>query len=209
MITLTPLSGPFPSPPSYLLTVDGANILLDCGAYDHSPEFPSSSSSASSTAAYLQKLKDLAPTLNLVLLTHPLLGSLGLLPWLKARCELRCPVYATLPTREMGRWAVEEWVEARSGEERNGANEVVKDAGAKKRKGKGKEVVSEVAVTEVEEDVDEGKDPWDVVWKVSKKEIRDAFLAVNAVRWTQPVHLSGSSSPLLLSHELTTAQQVP
>ena len=86
---------------------------------------------------------------------------------------------------------------------------MVKDAGAKKRKGKGKEVVSEVAVTEVEEDVDEGKDPWDVVWKVSKKEIRDAFLAVNAVRWTQPVHLSGSSSPLLLSHELTTAQQVP
>lgn len=203
-ITLTPLA-PSSSPPAYLLTVDSAKILLDCGTFDHSPESVGSSSSSSSpsldaeaTAAYLRTLKELAPTLNLVLLTHPLLTSLGLLPWLKAKCGLRCPVYATLPTREMGRWAVEEWVEARSANEKNEARDVVVAevvagaGGGKKRKGKGKEVIKEEVKEEEDKmEEDESKDPWDVVWKVTTKEIRDAFLAVNAVRWTQPVHLAG------------------
>ncbi|KAL8287338.1 hypothetical protein RQP46_003790 [Phenoliferia psychrophenolica] len=44
-----------------------------------------------------------------------------------------------------------------------------------------------------EEDEEEEviKDPWDQVWKISTTEIRDAFLSISAVRWTQPVHLSG------------------
>lgn len=212
-ITLTPLSGPFPSPPAYLLTVDSAKILLDCGVFDALPEFSSSSSPSSSEAAtaYLSTLRDLAPSLNLVLLTHPLLSSVGLLPWLKARCGLRCPVYATLPTREMGRWAVEEWVEARSLHEKNEAREILKKVGAngttngppsKRRKGKEVEelllpveedVKMEPTEDEVEGATEEEKNPWDVVWKLTLKEIRDAFLSVNAVRWTQPVHLSGAS----------------
>ncbi|GAA5910513.1 hypothetical protein JCM5296_003683 [Sporobolomyces johnsonii] len=237
-ITLTPLSGPFPSPPAYLLTVDSAKILLDCGVYDRSPEstLPSSSNSTSpppsneQIAAYLSSLRALAPQLNLVLLSHPLLSSLGLLPWLRARCGLRCPVYATLPTREMGRYAVEEWVDARSSAERNEARQTEKarrsDAGKQKKdkdkKGKGKssaerkgdkevmlgvgEDIVNVKEEEVEPaesmDVDgllhqtgEGvaldRDPWDQVWKLTTQEIREAFLAINAVRWTQPVHLSG------------------
>ncbi|KAK4705180.1 cleavage and polyadenylation specificity factor subunit 2, partial [Phenoliferia sp. Uapishka_3] len=203
--TITPLGGPFPSPSSYLLTIDGSNILLDCGSYDNSPSSPSSSPSSPSsrlqTREYLNKLKELAPTLNLVLLTHPLLSSLGLLPWLKARCGLRCPVYATLPTREMGRWAVEEWVEARSEEERNEARENKGKKGEKQvalseKKGKGKARAKEVAVVaqmEVDDEAEdeEDRDPWDQVWKLSTTEIRDAFLSVSAVRWTQPVHLSG------------------
>lgn len=118
---------------------------------------------------------------------------------------MRCPVYATLPTREMGRWAVEEWVEARSAAEKNEARDVVvaegSGAAGKKRKGKGKEAVrdADAMVKEEgkEEEGDESKDAWDAVWKVSTKEIRDAFLAVNAIRWTQPVHLSG---PFEASH---------
>lgn len=238
-ITLTPLST-FPLPPTYLLTVDTAQILLDCGAFDKSSEStlpaslsPASSSSLAATdaatptteqvTAYLAKLRDLAPSLNLVLLSHPLLTSLGLLPWLKARCGLRCPVYATLPTREMGRYAVEEWAEARSAAEKNEAREVVVAAaaagaaakdkdGKKSTKGKGKEKQLELLPNE-EDDVEmkqegeetkEGeenaeskedeasKDPWDQAWKLTIQEIRDAFLAINAVRWTQPIHLSGS-----------------
>ncbi|GAA5839806.1 hypothetical protein JCM5353_003769, partial [Sporobolomyces roseus] len=226
-ISLTPLAGPFPCPPAYLLTVDNAQILLDCGVYDRSPElnFPSSSTSTSTpppqptndeVTAYLNQLRQLAPQLSLVLLSHPLLTSLGLLPWLRARCGLRCPVYATLPTREMGRYAVEEWVEARSAAERNEARQTDKakknDAG-KHKKGKGKEKdITVQAGNDVlnmkEEEIepvdsmaidsdplkklqDGDRDPWDQVWKLTGQEIREAFLAINAVRWTQPVHLSG------------------
>lgn len=192
--TLTPLSN-FPLPSSYLLTIDSAKILLDCGASDISTEFNSTSATRESTLKYLHTLKELAPTLSLVVLTHPLLNSLGLLPWLRSKCGLRCPVYATLPTREMGRWAVEEWVEQRSSQEKNESRNVAKGEATggnanKKRKGKAKEELD--AIMAIEEKY-EGVDPWDVVWKVSRKDITDAFLSVNAVRWTQPVHLSGKT----------------
>lgn len=200
--TITALSGPFPAPTSYLLTIDGSKILLDCGTWDSGPTSPAS---RAATAAYLARLKELAPSLNLVLLTHPLLSSLGLLPWLKARCGLRCPVYATLPTREMGRWAVEEWVEGRSAEERNQARDEKKDDKPDK-KGKGKaRALPATAAMEVDDPLDddgEAKDPYDAVWKLSTAEIRDAFLSVSAVRWTQPVHLSGPSPPLPFRTEI-------
>ncbi|GAA6017157.1 hypothetical protein JCM10207_002555 [Rhodosporidiobolus poonsookiae] len=235
-ITLTPLSV-LPLPPTYLLTVDNAHILLDCGALDRASEatLPSSSSDASTSSpaptteqvtAYLARLRALAPTLSLVLLSHPLLSSLGLLPFLRARCGLRCPVYATLPTREMGRYAVEEWADARSAAEANeprirekrereggkaaqGQGQGEGKAGGKRRKGKGKDVTggeegAEVKMEGIEGEADgekkdeddladegEEKDPWDPAWKLTTQEIRDAFLAINAVRWTQPIHLTG------------------
>lgn len=207
--TLTPLGGPFPAPASYLLTIDGSRILLDAGCWDASPDFPLSSTLAdqpaqeakeaarAQTLAYLATLKELAPSLNLVLLTHPLLSSVGLLPWLKARCGLRCPVYATLPTREMGRWAVEEWVQGRSAEEKNDALAAVASTavGPLEKKGKGKGKQQRASAPQALEDADEEEqDPWRPVWNVSTTEIRDAFLSVSAVRWTQPVHLSGSYS---------------
>lgn len=241
-ITIQPLSA-HPLPPTYLLTVDNARILLDCGAYDKASEvtLPGSSADASSAdgdeptceqvTEYLVRLQTLAPTLNLVLLSHPLLSSLGLLPYLRARCGLRCPVYATLPTREMGRFAVEEWAEARSAAERNDARyaqlqqsqsaaaakieaATVAAVAAKKRKGKATTkpepaadvemsdgaVVPATATTgeaeaareEEEADDASGSDPWDPAWKLTTQEIRDAFLAINAVRWTQPIHLTGA-----------------
>jgi cleavage and polyadenylation specificity factor subunit 2 len=97
----------------------------------------------------------------------------------------------------MGRWAVEEWVEARSREERNSANEVDEGKGKGKGKGKDKMILDDQLKEEergtMEERVEgEGLDEWSRVWQVSKKEIRDTFLSVNAVRWTQPIHLSGT-----------------
>ncbi|GAA5860663.1 hypothetical protein JCM3774_006244 [Rhodotorula dairenensis] len=237
-ITIQPLSA-HPLPPTYLLTVDNARILLDCGAYDKANEVTLGGSSAEvrgdepthdQVTEYLARLRTLAPTLNLVLLSHPLLSSLGLLPYLRARCGLRCPVYATLPTREMGRFAVEEWVDARSAAERNDAryaqlqqNQSAAAAkieaataaaiAAKKRKGKattkpepatdveitdGAVVPASTTTTDAEATIDaeEGdgsssSDPWDPAWKLTIQEIRDAFLAINAVRWTQPIHLTG------------------
>lgn len=240
-ITIRPLSAD-PLPPTYLLTVDGARILLDCGAYDKSSEatLPGIEAKGSEgaepthdqVAEYLSTLRSLAPTLNLVLLSHPLLTSLGLLPYLRARCGLRCPVYATLPTREMGRYAVEEWAEARSAAERNDARyeqlrqsqsaaaakiEAAAAAASKKRKGKATKIEAadvEMAIADGEpataanaehkgpddetngpDETDAQSDPWDPAWKLTIQEIRDAFLAINAVRWTQPIHLTGECPP--------------
>lgn len=216
-ITLTPLCDSAVAPASFLLSIDSANILLDCGVYDHPPTADPSSSTATQSSeqhaalsAYLLRLKELAPTLDLVLLSHPLLSSVGLLPWLRARCGLRCPVYATLPTREMGRYAVQEWVEAKTLEERNRARDV-RQAGAGGAGGaagpswakKGKMIATELAGEDEEMEekavvVGEGsEDVWSEVWQLRMSEVRDAFLGVNAVRWTQPVHLTGK--PLSLS----------
>jgi cleavage and polyadenylation specificity factor subunit 2 len=215
-ISLTRLSGPFPCPPAYLLSIDNAQILLDCGVYDRSPEptLPSTSLEPTSEAveSYLEQLRLVAPQLSLVLLSHPLLTSLGLLPWLRSRCGLRCPVYATLPTREMGRYAVEEWVEARTQAERNESRQTdrnKKNDVTRPSSKKGKEKESDL--TRMKEEDDETRpvldnddstgpetttkakerDPWNQVWKLTSQEIREAFLAINAVRFTQPVHLSG------------------
>lgn len=205
-ITLTPLCDPSVAPASFLLSVDNANILLDCGIYDHTPSSSTNSPHTSAAlTAYLVKLAALAPTLDLVLLSHPVLSSVGLLPWLKARCGLRCPVYATLPTREMGRYAVQDFVEAKTAEERNRAREVGKGKDAKRtapgwaKKGKmiAKDEMQgveegEVAVAVAVGGDEEGDgDVWSQVWQLRMSQVRDAFLQVNAVRWTQPVHLQG------------------
>lgn len=242
-ITIRPLSA-HPLPPTYLLTVDNARILLDCGAYDKANEATLAQSPAEQAeqptdeqvTEYLATLQALAPDLNLVLLSHPLLSSLGLLPYLRARCGLRCPVYATLPTREMGRFAVEEWAEARSAAERNDARyaqlqqnlsaaaaraEAATAAVVAKKQRKGKPAqVETAAAADVEmadaapsasdsvADLDTAQekpkdatadksDPWDPAWKLTIQEIRDAFLAINAVRWTQPIHLTGPSARAL------------
>ena len=238
-ITIRPLSA-HPLPPTYLLTVDNARILLDCGAYDKANEATLAQTSSEKqeeeqptdeqVTEYLATLRTLAPDLNLVLLSHPLLSSLGLLPYLRARCGLRCPVYATLPTREMGRFAVEEWAEARSAAERNDARyaqlqqnlsaaaaraEAATAAVVAKKQRKGRPAKVETAAADVEmadatpsasdsvadtvqekpkDATAEKSDPWDPAWKLTIQEIRDAFLTINAVRWTQPIHLTGPSA---------------
>lgn len=54
----------------------------------------------------------IAPTIDLVLLSHSTLAHLGLFPYAYARLGLRCPIYATLPVQAMGRTSVLEAVES-------------------------------------------------------------------------------------------------
>jgi cleavage and polyadenylation specificity factor subunit 2 len=157
MIEFTSLSGslsPLPSPLSYLLSFDSSLILLDCGCHSSSPPSPS----------YLSSLRSIAPQVDFLLLSHPTLLSVGLYPWLRVKAGLRCPVYATLPTKEMGRLACEEWVEERGEEESKEGEE-----------GEGG---------------DEG-------WKLTTKEVREAFREVMEVKYGQPIHLGQSSQSSL------------
>ena len=122
MLEFTPLSGPYvrqgtggdekadtrteqPKALSYLLEIDQVRVLLDCGA----PEsFDFSGMHAPPGGGELQGvlpdvLARIAPTIDLVLLTHASMANLGFYAYARARLGLSCPAYATLPVQTMGR----------------------------------------------------------------------------------------------------------
>lgn len=196
-IKLTPLIGAHDSTGvlSYLLEIDEGRILLDCGC----PDRPT----LGEIDLYLNKLAELSPTLDLVLLSHPLLNSLGLVPFLRSRLALRCPIYATLPTKEMGRWAAEEWIAQRALEESNGLENVSQpeNPALHLHDRSAQNLPLEPDTVSKSNPLNESKsNNSDQIWKVSFKELRDAFDSIIAVRYSQPIHLSGQSeSPLSLS----------
>ncbi|POW01565.1 hypothetical protein PSHT_12478 [Puccinia striiformis] len=134
---------------------------------------------------YLDKLAELTPTLDLVLLSHPLLSSLGLVPLLRSRLGLRCPIYATLPTKEMGRWAAEEWIGQRALEESNGL-ENISQTSENPALHAPDQPLQNIPVDpedpskshQLNDSKSKGSDD---IWKVSFKELRDAFDSVIAV----------------------------
>ncbi|UYV67077.1 CPSF2 [Cordylochernes scorpioides] len=78
------------SPHCYLLQVDEFHFLLDCGWDENfSPDF-------------IQELKKYIHLLDAVLLSYPDPLHLGALPYLIGKCNLSCPVYATVPIYKMG-----------------------------------------------------------------------------------------------------------
>ena len=79
-------------PMCYLLQIDDANILLDCGWDD------------SFNLADLRALEKIAPTLDCVLISHATQRHIGAIPVLfsKLNCNKECKVYATIPTHKLG-----------------------------------------------------------------------------------------------------------
>ncbi|OWT40034.1 cleavage and polyadenylation specificity factor subunit 2 [Cryptococcus neoformans] len=173
MITLTPLSASAaetsPSEPiCYLLELDDARIMLDMGQRDYR------ASAQQSSWDYEEAVRDLAPTLSLVLLSHSSSNYLSLYPYARARWGLTCPVYATQPTVEMGRvvclaeaesWRAECPVESEG--------DVAEDDGSKK--------------------------PLKGPFVPTVEEVHEAFDWIKAVRYSQPLHLGGDFSHLLLT----------
>lgn len=103
-VTVTPVYGANGGAPlCTLLTVDGTRILLDCGWSD------------SFDPAALEPLKALAPTLDVVLLSHSDLEHAGALPVLLSRW--RCPalVFSTLPVNRLAQMYLYDAFLARSG----------------------------------------------------------------------------------------------
>lgn len=194
-IKLTPLIGAHDTTGilSYLLEIEDGRILLDCGC----PDRPT----GSELDQYLNKLVELTPTLDLVLLSHPLLSSLGLVPLLRSRFGLRCPIYATLPTKEMGRWAAEEWIGQRALEESNGTENQSEDHSL--------QTLDHQPINKMLFDSEKASKPSllqesnhkisDQIWKIPYKELRDAFDSIIAVRYSQPIYLGGKLRPLTLT----------
>ncbi|BEJ17650.1 hypothetical protein CspHIS471_0610510 [Cutaneotrichosporon sp. HIS471] len=176
MITLTPLSSSASSssasePVAYFLELDDARILLDMGQRDYR------ASLEQDNWEYENKIKELAPTLSLVLLSHSPSTYLGLYPYARAHWGLKCPVYATQPTVEMGRvvclseaesWRSECPVEEADGEE-------------------------DTAI------IANGSNPPRGRYVPTVEEIHEAFNHIKAIRYNQPLHLGGDLSHLLVT----------
>ncbi|OAV89059.1 hypothetical protein PTTG_08562 [Puccinia triticina 1-1 BBBD Race 1] len=202
-IKLTPLIGAHDSSGilSYLLEIDEGRILLDCGC----PDRPT----LGEIDRYLDTLAELAPTLDLLLLSHPLLSSLGLVPLLRARLGLRCPIYATLPTKEMGRWAAEEWIGQRALEESNAVDHpapLLNQSAENQAPQVSDPPPTQQNISPDPQNPSKSTSPNqsksnspDQIWKTSFKELRDAFDSVIAVRYSQPIHLGGKLRPLTLT----------
>jgi cleavage and polyadenylation specificity factor subunit 2 len=114
-----------------------------------------------------------------VLLSHSPLNYLSLYPYARAHWGLKCPVYATQPTVEMGRvvcltesesWRSEHPVEAVNDEAEEGQPE-----GTVSKK---------------------GKEPLRGPFVPTLEEIHEAFDHIKAIRYNQPLHLGGK--PLFL-----------
>ncbi|TFK43712.1 beta-lactamase-like protein [Crucibulum laeve] len=199
MITFTPLSGAARSstttPLSYLLQVDDVRILLDCGSPDWSPE-PSPFQPESEDVQpesnpweeYCQALRDIAPTIDLVLLSHGDLAHSGLYPYAYSRWGLKAPAYTTLPVQAMGRIAATEDVEGLRDEE---------DVGDE----------PEQKAVENTDGMDMGEPSEPEPPKVKTKgkyvatliEVQDAFDAINTLRYSQPTHLQGKCQGLTIT----------
>ncbi len=197
MITFTPISGSSSSvqsdnaqvPLCYLLQVDEVNILLDLGGYD--PRKPSSSSR---TYEYEEKIRELSPKISLVLLSHSPTSYLSLYPFARTHWGLRCPVYATQPTVEMGRVVcleeVSDWrdeVEVEGEEQREGSqsqNAANKEMGEELFEG-------EQGEKEREATEDKGKKPLRGPFVCTAEQVNEAFNWIKAVRYNQPVHMAG------------------
>jgi cleavage and polyadenylation specificity factor subunit 2 len=106
LIKFTPLSGAKNEQPlCYLLEIDEACILLDCG-WDETFDL-----------RLVQQLRKIAPRIDAILLTHCDVSHLGALPFIMAQQGVKAKVYATLPVVKMGQLTVYDAVLSRSNRE--------------------------------------------------------------------------------------------
>ncbi|XP_035228825.1 cleavage and polyadenylation specificity factor subunit 2-like, partial [Stegodyphus dumicola] len=91
IIKLLPLSGVYSEDPHcYILQVDEFRFLLDCG-WDENFNM-----------THIKELKKHVHQIDAVLLSYPDILHLGALPYAVGKCNLDCPIYATIPVYKMG-----------------------------------------------------------------------------------------------------------
>lgn len=208
MITLTPLVGssqadedPASSdtihaqgPLCYLLQLDETKVLLDLGGHDPrkkakgEAQDQDDTASASDKYEYETNLRELAPSISLVLLSHSSERYLSLYPYARKHWGLKCPVYATQPTVEMGRVVCLEQSMGWRGEIKvdEDANDVAHDA-----QKKAVDELFEEEEPEAEPEQVKGKQPLKGPFICTPDEINEAFNWIKAIRYNQPVHMTG------------------
>ncbi|KAH8830368.1 beta-lactamase-like protein [Flagelloscypha sp. PMI_526] len=185
MITFSALSGSAHSDQTnfaYVLQIDDIRILLDCGAPDWKPE-----DGQNHWNSYCDALIEIAPSIDLVLLSHGDLEHCGLYAYAHGRWNLKAPAYTTLPVQAMGRIATTENIESLREEEDIGDDPAV-----------------EQNPEQLDFQTDDATDTKPTVTRREKYiatllEVHDAFDSINTLRYSQPIHLSGKCQGLTIT----------
>ncbi|KZT72539.1 cleavage and polyadenylation specificity factor subunit [Daedalea quercina L-15889] len=203
MITFTPLSGAARSsrtiPLAYLLQVDDVRILLDCGSPDWCPE-GESGEQGHHWDKYCDTLKECAPTVDLVLLSHGDLQHSGLYPYAYAHWGLTAPAYTTLPVQAMARIAATEDVEGIRDEQEFGDAEGREKSSSPEAIATAPAEANGSVPTEAMPDNPPGSlsKPAKGRYIATLPEVHDAFDSVNVLRYSQPCHLQGKCQGLTI-----------
>ncbi|KAI0650230.1 beta-lactamase-like protein [Trametes meyenii] len=207
MITFTPLSGaagtPRTVPLAYLLQVDDVRILLDCGSPDWCPEASGEEVEVYGPPlweAYCDALKECAPSVDLVLISHGDLSHSGLYAYAHAHWGLSAPAYTTLPVQAMARIAATEDVEGIRDEQ------LVNDGSSSSQS-----LDLEGSASPSSPTASPRPDPalasatpppssrtTKPRYVATVQQVHDAFDSVNVLRYSQPCHLQGKCQGLTI-----------
>ncbi|KJH51278.1 metallo-beta-lactamase domain protein [Dictyocaulus viviparus] len=99
VVKVEPLSGVKDEGPlCYLLQIEETFLLLDCG-WDEKFDM-----------GYIESIKSRVSQISAVLITHPDQPHLGALAYLVRYCDLRAPIYCTVPVYKMGMMFMYDWI---------------------------------------------------------------------------------------------------
>jgi cleavage and polyadenylation specificity factor subunit 2 len=137
----------------------------------------------------------IAPSVDLVLLSHGDLPHSGLYPYAHSRWGLKAPAYSTLPVQAMARIAATEEADGiRDEEDVGGAEEQAAPSG------EGDAHMRDPSHSTQDNQMEEDSPPEPHVPKLkyvaTPQEVHDSFDAVNTLRYSQPAHLSGKNTKL-------------
>ncbi|KAF7352630.1 Cleavage and polyadenylation specificity factor subunit 2 [Mycena venus] len=136
---------------------------------------------------YCQSLREVAPTVDLVLLSHGDLAHCGLYAYAYSRWNLKAPTYTSLPVQAMGRIATTEDIEGIRDEEDVGD-------GDESPVPEGDDTVMDGTPTPpVNRDKLKGK------YVATLMEVQEAFDSVNTLRYSQPTRLQGKCQGLTIT----------
>lgn len=142
----------------------------------------------------LFRIQRIAPTIDLVLLSHGDLAHAGLFPYAFCRWGLRAPCYSTIPVQATARISATEDVEGlRDEQEMDDA-----DMGGDTNDPPLPETETHQAANADDEQM-QGEEDFKPLTKQRKRkfvatihEVNEAFDSVNTLRYSQPTHLQGA-----------------
>lgn len=134
----------------------------------------------------------IAPSVDLVLLSHGDLAHSGLYPYAHSRWGLNAPAYSTLPVQAMARIAATEEAEGiRDEEDVGGTKEQVSPESEGDISMEGQDPSNSPQENQPEESPQPELRSRKGKYVATPQEVHDSFDSVNTLRYSQPAHLSG------------------